>query len=336
MGTVARHSPLILNADAGLYRSTLTNQFDLITAENEMKFSESTRPSQAQFSYAKANEIVAFARSKNQKVHGHVLVWGNKSVVPRWFQNLSTDSVSTASAKKLSAMLEHIRTTISHFKNNFPGVVVSWDVVNEAVGSGGGVRNSIDDPFTAIGGDNNRDAYIYHAFLEARRVDPNAQLFYNDYGFEAAGIKQNGIYSLLQKLKSQGMPIHGIGLQGHYKADSPPPSIATLRTTIQRFATLGLTFRFSEIDVRVHNADGISPQETANQSQYYYNVVRACVLEPSCVGVSTWGFTARHSWIEDQNNTSTQPAFGYTPFLPFNASYNKTSGFSNMTKALTD
>ena len=56
----------------------------------------------------------------------------------------------------------------------------------------------------------------------AREADPEAKLFYNDYGGEALGDKSDAIYEMLKSLKGHGLPISGVGLQSHFSLEAAP------------------------------------------------------------------------------------------------------------------
>ena len=54
----------------------------------------------------------------------------------------------------------------------------------------------------------------------------------------------------MKKLKDKGVPIHGVGLQGHWSIFDP--SAAELEESIKKFASLGLEIQFTEVDVSVY------------------------------------------------------------------------------------
>jgi endo-1,4-beta-xylanase len=79
--------------------------------------------------------------------------------------------------------------------------------------------------------------------------------FYNDYN-EINAVKREKIYKLVKGLKDAGVPIHGVGLQGHWAINEP--SREQLDSTIKRFVDLGLKVQITELDISVypkeHNA----------------------------------------------------------------------------------
>ncbi len=62
------------------------------------------------------------------------------------------------------------------------------------------------------------EGIIADAFRWAHQADPRALLFYNDYntaGQDGTNAKSDAVYAWVQKMIAQGVPINGIGEQGH-------------------------------------------------------------------------------------------------------------------------
>ncbi|WP_141372951.1 endo-1,4-beta-xylanase, partial [Cellulomonas cellasea] len=104
------------------YITIANREFDMITAENEMKM-DATEPSQNQFSYANGDRILNWALQNNKRVRGHALAWHSQQ--PGWMQNMSGTQLR-------NAMLNHVTQVATHYK----GKIYAWDVVNEAFQDG--------------------------------------------------------------------------------------------------------------------------------------------------------------------------------------------------------
>src|SRR5439155_1908488 len=91
-----------------------------------------------------------------------------------------------------------------------------WDVVNEALNDDGTLRQT---PWLAGLGED----YIAQAFRFAHDADPDAELYYNDYSLENAP-KRRGALDLVRRLRDEGVPIAGVGLQGHDRMGWPTPA----------------------------------------------------------------------------------------------------------------
>ncbi|HEV2580009.1 MAG TPA: endo-1,4-beta-xylanase, partial [Ktedonobacteraceae bacterium] len=203
-----------------LYRQALAREFNLVTAEDSMKF-DHTEQQPGVFTFGEGDTILAFARAHGMTVRGHNLVWYR--ALPDWIAK------GTFTRDQLIAILrDHIMTEVSHYR----GTVNIWDVVNEAIDDNGNLRDSI--WLRVIGPD-----YIDMAFRWAHEANPQALLFYNDYGGEGLNHKSDAIYALVKGLVSRGVPINGVGLQMHVSLDRYPSPHDVL-ANMQRLAALGL------------------------------------------------------------------------------------------------
>jgi endo-1,4-beta-xylanase len=212
-----------------VYRKLIVQQFNSITAENAMKFN-SLHPEPSVFKWADADYIVAFAKENNIRVHGHTLIWSKFN--PKWVTEFQ------GSRQDWAALLRtHIQTIVSHFQ----GKVASWDVVNEAFEDNGDYKSCI--WLEKLG-----PSYIELAFRYARECDPNAVLFYNDYGHEFGGKKLQAILTMARDFKRRGVPISGLGLQMHTVVRMDNAKIAK---TLKAVAATGLKIHISELEVSV-------------------------------------------------------------------------------------
>lgn len=217
-------------------------QFNTISPENVLKW-ESVHPQPDEFNFSLADKYVEFGEQNHMFIIGHNLVW--HSQVPKWVFE-GKDGKPASRKLLLQRMHEHIQTVVGRYKGRIGG----WDVVNEALNEDGTLRQS---PWRRIIGDD----YIEKAFRYAHQADPQAQLYYNDYSLENEA-KRRGALELVRKLKAKGVPITGVGLQGHVSLDWP--GAEQIDTTITEFGKLGVKVMITELDVDVlpnaaHTAD---------------------------------------------------------------------------------
>jgi len=208
-------------------------QFDAISPENALKW-ESLHPRPGDYEFAAADQYVAFGEQHHMFIVGHTLVWHNQT--PGWvFQD--ADGRPASRDTLLARMRDHILTVVGRYR----GRVNGWDVVNEALDDDGAMRRT---PWDTIIGDD----YVAMAFRFAHEADPQAQLYYNDYAVENAA-KRQGVVALIRRLQAEGIPVAGIGIQGHYHLDFP--ALEPLDSTIAAFAALGVKVMITELDVDV-------------------------------------------------------------------------------------
>jgi len=211
----------------GLTQQAFLHHFNAVTAENWHKVDHVapqgfTRPSASEYNFTRADAVVDFAIANNLTLIGHTLVWHSQSV--NWLYFSAADTPLTR-AEARENMEFHIRTVAEHFTaQGTIDAFHAWDVLNEAIASGGGNwgaplddwhggnwRNQMreDSPwFRAYANGYNPEAgehpsdFVYDAFVFARRYFPNAILYYNDYNEEIPA-KRNAIAQMVEQLNEQ-------------------------------------------------------------------------------------------------------------------------------------
>ncbi len=208
-------------------------QFKTITPENELKW-ERIHPKPDTYDFSLSDEYVDYGLANNMFTVGHTLVWHSQT--PEWvFEDAQGKPLTRAAL--LARMEEHIQTVVSRYKGKIKG----WDVVNEALNEDGSLRDS---KWRQIIGDD----FIEKAFTYAHAADPDAELYYNDYNLYKPE-KSAGAARLIKSLQNKGVPVHGVGLQGHYSLTHP--ALNELDDALTLFASLGIESMITELDVSV-------------------------------------------------------------------------------------
>ena len=282
------------------YRQLAASEFSTVTAENAMKW-ESLEPTRGTYNWGPADQLVAFAKQNNQRVRGHVLVWHNQ--LPGWLTSGVADgSISTAELRDI--LRDHITAVVTHFK----GRIWQWDVVNEAVSDPWDTPSTLH--YKGFWAQHLGPGYIADAFRWARAADPHALMFYNDYNIEAFGSgdpandKTQFVYDMAKDLLAQGVPIDGVGSQGHLGTQYGNFDTLQVAGALRKFAGLGLATAFTEVDVRSQLTEGvqagdsneINPRLQASAANFSV-LLRACLAERHCLSFTVWGFTDKHSWV---------------------------------------
>ncbi|GGI46726.1 endo-1,4-beta-xylanase [Agromyces flavus] len=272
------------------YRNIVNTQFSSVTAENVMKW-EALNPQPGVYDWAPAEALIANAEANGQVVRGHTLVWHNQ--LPTW---LTTGDYS---AEELRAILEnHVKTVAAHFA----GDIQQWDVVNEIFNDDGTFRETIWYlAYEELGLPG--EQYVADVFRWANEADPEALLFYNDYNLEFTGPKSNAAYAFVQELIAAGVPIDGVGFQGHLDTQYGYPD---LQNNLQRFADLGLEVALTEVDIRTfvtqkpngeYTNTPADPAEGAEQVDWWARTLEACLAVEACNSYTVWGVSDANSWI---------------------------------------
>lgn len=281
-------------------------QFNSLTPENSMKW-ERIQPLEGEFDWTVADALVNLAESNGMTVAGHVLVWHDQT--PDWVFE-GPDGGPASRELLLARMESHINTVVGRYR----GRISSWEVVNEALLEDGSLRPS---PWLEIIGED----YLALAFEMAHRADPDATLYYNDYNlFKPA--KRAGAVRLVTTLQQNGVPISGVGMQGHHGL-TPPVDLDDFEASVAAFAGLGDVY-ITELDVSVlpfpaqgqwgadinlnmelqaqfnPYPDGLPEDIERAQAKYYADLFRILLDHRQSVSrVTFWGVNDGHSWKND-------------------------------------
>lgn len=255
------------------YRRLFLAHYRSATPEIVMKM-DALAPAPGRIDFTEADAFVRWARRHELAIHGHALVWGGQ--VPAWVKERDWQP------GELRPWLEsYVKTVVGHYR----GRVDAWDVVNEPLAADGSPRRNF--WLRELG-----PGYVADALRWAREANPGARLYVNDFNIEARSRKTHAMLALLKRLRDEGVPVDGIGLQSHLTS-SFHPGRAELRSTMRRYAALGLTVDVSEMDV----ATRPGRQAALQQARIYRRVAAACRDLSACSRFTTWGFTDASTWL---------------------------------------
>src|SRR5216684_587230 len=243
------------------YAAIAAEQFSVVTPGNEMKW-QVVEPTEGTYDWSGGDRLVAFAEANRQLVRGHTLLWH-----------------------------KHIVDEVTHFK----GKIWQWDVANEFfTDSNPSTINPNDFWVSHLG-----PGIIADAFRWAHEADRHALLFYNDYniaGEDGTNAKSDAAYAWLKQMLAEGVPINGVGDQGHLDTQYGF-SHAQMTQDLQRFASLGLKVAITEADVRtfVNNATDQVPTDhlaTFAQPYEFSQMLKSCLAVRRCISFTVWGWAS--------------------------------------------
>lgn len=298
-----------LDLESGKKRELIQGQFKSLTCENEMKAEhmmdraatlDMGNEERVCISIAKAKPILDFAWDHGMHMRGHTLVWHSQT--PRWFFTKGyEDAIDApfASRQVILKRMEHfIQDEIQLVDKLYPGLILAWDVVNEAVdvedGREDGLRVKESYWLETLGPD-----FIEYAFMFARRyAPPEHLLFYNDFNTYEKD-KLDAICKIVEGLKAKGL-IDGVGMQSHIHLDYP--TIWDYTYAIRRFADAGLEIQITELDVAARED---SPKVQEQLARRYNEVMRELTAlkqsgTANITGVTFWGLTDDCSWLNNE------------------------------------
>ncbi|NES99871.1 MAG: endo-1,4-beta-xylanase [Sphaerospermopsis sp. SIO1G1] len=273
------------------HAAAIVKDCDMLVPGWEFKWtagSANLRPDAENFDFSQADWMFDFATTHNMSTRGHTLVWHES--LPKWFK----ETVNKQNAQQL--LEKHIERVVGRYA----GKIHSWDVVNEAISVSDGLPNKLRKTpwLNSLGPE-----YIDLAFRLTAAADPDALLVYNekglDYDDQIYDQRRAAVLKLLERLKSQGTPIHALGTQAHLSPGNNKFNPEKLRQFFRDVASLGLKIMITELDV----SDKYLPRDIAIRDRIvaatYEDYLSVVLDEPAVIAVITWGLSDKYTWLNE-------------------------------------
>lgn len=299
------------------FEQILRNDFNMLGSENGLKMILAKRSENGPYTLSGPDKMVAYAEANDMKVRGHTILWHNG--LPEWIKNKNWTR---------QTLLDFLEGYIKDVVGRYKGQIDEWDVANEFVNNEGtGLRTADESIWIKYIGPEVLDL----AFQWIHEVDPDAKLYYNDYSAEGLNGKSNYIYNMVKDMQVRGIPIHGVGFQGHFKYDqflTPNVTFAQeIDANIKRLGALGLEVAFTEIDISITTP--VEPSDYNLQAITYGNLLQIALNNSDIVKTfMMWGITDKYTWITD----NTEGKFGDPLF--YDKNYNKKPAYDKMVQVL--
>lgn len=249
--------------DQATYRATALNMGNTAVLDNDLKWHAWDHdPRDALYA-------LDWLDRHGMQVRGHTLTWGNFTTIPERFHAFDDEGLRRACR-------EHIEEEATAVR----GRLVDWDVHNEPY--------IYHDRFVARVG---MDA-IASWFRLVHQIDPSCRLFVNDYDMLVEGGRfethQDYYERFIDELLQRGAPVHGIGLQGHFRGGFT--DIDRMQEVLDRFAAFGLPLAITEYDCTVSHGD----EKLAVDA--LHDLATLCFAHPAVDTFLHWGFWENRHW----------------------------------------
>lgn len=259
---VASHmfSGEISSADKKKYLTVLKENFNCAVHENAMKW-YATERKRGEITYKYADAALKWCTDNGLRMRGHCVFWSVDQFVQDWVKDLDDQSLRQALEERATGLLSHYRGKINEF-----------DVNNEMVHG---------DFYARRLGESIRK----EMFQWCRKANPDVILYVNDYGILSGGDLEK-YEKQIESLLAQGVPIGGIGLQGHFGESVDKEKVKRVLDRLSRFH---LPIKITEFDMKTLNED--------DKAKGLEDLYRVCFEHSSVNGILMWGFWAKCHWL---------------------------------------
>lgn len=268
----------------------IKKHFNTVTYSNMMKpvnildkagctaLAEDGKNSEVAVHFDNVTEGLEFCRENGIGMRGHVLVWHTQT--PDWFFYEDYDtSKELVSKDVMKARQEsYIKQVMQYCQTNYPGVIYTWDVVNEAIdgtnpdtSEGWNLRTQLNGETTlwyqTMGAD-----YVKCAYQAARKYVQDETLTYNDFNtFDPS--KTVEIVKMINWLNDGETLVDAVGMQSPLMCDNSWSSVSRMETAIRAFAETGVEIQITELTIKY----GSGEVDEALQGSYLADLMERCL-----------------------------------------------------------
>lgn len=295
--------------DMKKYRENFIRNFNSAVTENAVKWPSMER-NKGEVNYSNIDAILKFTDENNIPLRGHNLFWGIPRFVQPWVKEMNDQELR-------KTLQNRAETVTSRYKGRF----AEYDLNNEMI-HGNYYEDRLGPEITKL------------MAQWAHNGDPDAKLFLNDYDI-LTGNKLPEYMAQIRTLLKQGVPIAGIGVQGHLHGDTFDRN--QLRNALDSLAIFKLPIRITEFNMpgqrsRYHTEKilTMTPQEEEQKAKEIVDYYKICFAHSAVEGILMWGFWEGANWIPVSSLykldwTPTPAAEAYQKLI-FNEWWTKVSG----------
>ncbi len=262
--------------DAATYKKIFLANFNAAVTENALKWHSMERE-RGQVDYSVVDAILAWADANPLPLRGHNIFWGVPNFVQPWLKALSDDDLRATLKQRALDIGQRYRGRFAEYDLN--NEMMHADYYAQRLGSG--ITRQMAD--------------------WVREGDPNAVLYVNDYDV-LTGRRLEDYVAHIRKLQAEGVPIGGIGVQGHLHGDTFDP--AALRHALDRLAEFKLPIRVTEFNFPGQRSKHyqnrgarLTDEEEQAKAKAITEYYRICFAHPAVEGILMWGFWEGANWI---------------------------------------
>ncbi len=262
--------------DLSQYKEKFLQNFNSAVTENAVKWGN-MEPRKGQVNYSVIDAILTWTEENHIPLRGHNLFWGIPQFVQPWVKELDDNELR-------QTLQNRAETVTSRYKGRF----AEYDLNNEMI-HGNYYEDRLGPEITKL------------MAQWAHNGDPDAKLFLNDYDI-LTGNRLADYMAQIRKLLKQGVPVAGIGVQGHLHAETFDRT--QLKNALDSLAIFKLPIRITEFNMPGQRSKyyrdkitTMTPREEESKAKEIVDYYRICFSHPAVEGILMWGFWEGANWI---------------------------------------
>jgi len=262
--------------DLQKYKDKFLENFNSAVTENAVKWGDMERQ-KGEVRYNVIDAILKWTKENNIPLRGHNLFWGIPQFVQPWVKELDDNELR-------QTLKNRAETVTSRYKGRF----TEYDLNNEMI-HGNYYEERLGPEITKLMAE------------WALNGDPEVKLWLNDYDI-LTGNRLADYMAHIRKLLKQGVPIAGIGVQGHLHAEIFDRS--SLKNALDSLALFNLPVRITEFNMPGQRSKYyrdkvslMSSKEEELKAKEMADYYRICFAHPAVEGILMWGFWEGANWI---------------------------------------
>lgn len=259
------------------YKQKFLENFNAAVTENAVKW-PSMEPVRGEVNYSTVDSILAWTEKNHIPLRAHNLFWGIPQFIQPWVKELDNLQLEKTIERRA-------QTVTARYKGRF----AEYDLNNEMLHG-----NYYEE---RLGPDITRKMAEW-----GHKGDPDAKFCLNDYDI-LTGNKLPEYMAQIRKFLSQGVPIAGIGVQGHLHGNSFDR--AKLKNALDSLSIFNIPICITEFNIPgqrskfYENKDLVmTPEEEVQKASDIVDFYKICFACKAVKGILMWGFWEGANWIK--------------------------------------
>ncbi len=252
-------------SDRKVFLKILGDNFNYAVHENALKWYDCEK-SEGAVDYYMADRIWELCHERNIPMRGHCIFWEKEDLNLPWVTALDNDRLRAAIVRRATGVTRHFKGRIEEFDLN--NEMINGEFFQRRLGYG----------------------IISEMAWMAKAGNPDATLYVNDYGILwDSGFNLDSYVVQIRKLLANGVPIGGIGCQGHSIAlHQPGMSAEHVQDALDRLSEFQLPIKITECLFDV--------DDEQTQADEMKKILPIYFAHPSIEAIVMWGFWAGAHW----------------------------------------